>query len=250
MLRLAIAAASAAAVVAAGYQTKSPTGQWYGRTFTGSPDRARQLALTYDDGPNDPHTQQLLEVLSKHNVHATFFLIGRYVKQLPQIAREISQAGHVIGNHTFTHPSLLFKSKTEINRQLVDCRAALEDAIGAHSNLFRPPFGSRRPAVLRVARELGFEPVMWNVTAYDWKGNAALQIERNVSKQIRGGDVILLHDGGHHHIGEDRSQTVVATNHLLTRYKAEEFEFVTIPQMMMRTDASTYSASSTHPQSL
>ncbi|HTU41105.1 MAG TPA: polysaccharide deacetylase family protein [Candidatus Aquilonibacter sp.] len=232
MLRFAIAAASAAAAVAAGYQTKSPTGQWYGRTFIGVPRPSRQLALTYDDGPNDPHTQRLLELLGRHNTHATFFPIGRFVKQLPQIAREISQAGHVIGNHTFTHPSLIFKSKTEIKRQFIDCRSALEDAIGAHSNLFRPPFGSRRPAVLRIARELGFEPIMWNVTGYDWNAPPASQIEYKVSKQIRGGDVILLHDGGHRRIGVDRSQTIIATDHLLTRFKNEGFEFVTIPEMM------------------
>jgi peptidoglycan-N-acetylglucosamine deacetylase len=238
MFRLAIAAASAAASVAAAYQTKSPTGQWYGRTFIGVSRPSRQLALTYDDGPNDPHTQRLLELLAKHNVHATFFLIGRYVKQLPQIAREISQAGHVIGNHTSTHPSLIFKSKAKIKRQLTDCSAAVEDAIGAHSNLFRPPFGSRRPAVLRIARELGFEPIMWNVTAYDWKRLSGAQIEHNITSKIRGGDVILLHDGGHRHIGEDRSQTVIATDRLLTRYKAGEFEFVTIPQMMEKPAAS------------
>ncbi|MGC1373007.1 MAG: polysaccharide deacetylase family protein, partial [Candidatus Sulfotelmatobacter sp.] len=227
MLRLAIAAASAAAV-AAGYQTKSPTGQWYGRTFIGTPPPSRQLALTYDDGPNDPHTQRLLELLAKHNIRATFFLIGRHVKRLPQIAREISQAGHVIGNHTFTHPSLIFKSKTEIKRELTDCRAAINDAIGAHSNLFRPPFGSRRPAVLRVARALGFEPIMWNVTAYDWKLLSGAQIERNITSKLRGGDVILLHDGGHQRTGIDRSQTVIATDHLLTQFKNESFEFVTI----------------------
>jgi peptidoglycan-N-acetylglucosamine deacetylase len=235
MFRLAIAAASAAAAVAAGYQTKSPTGQWYGRTFIGVSRPSRQLALTYDDGPNDPHTQRLLELLAKHNVHATFFLIGRYVQQLPRIAREISQAGHAIGNHTFTHPSLIFKSKAEIARELTSCRAALEDAIGGHSNLFRPPFGSRRPAVLRVARELGFEPVMWNIAGYDWKALSATQIERNIASKIRGGDVILLHDGGHKHIGVDRFQTILATERLLTRYKAGEFEFVTVPQMMNST---------------
>jgi peptidoglycan-N-acetylglucosamine deacetylase len=232
MLRLAIAAAASAAAVVAGYQTKSPTGQWYGRTFTGAPHPSRQLALTYDDGPNHPHTQRLLELLAKHDVRATFFLIGRYVQQLPQIAREISRAGHVIGNHTFTHPSLLLRSEAEIKRELIGCRAALEDAIGAHSNLFRPPFGSRRPAVLRIARELGLEPIMWNVTAYDWKPLPAAQIEHNITSKIRGGDVILLHDGGHQRIGVDRSQTVIATGQLLTRYKDEEFDFVTIPQMM------------------
>jgi peptidoglycan-N-acetylglucosamine deacetylase len=217
--------------VAAGYQSMAPTGQWYGRTFTGLARGTQQLALTYDDGPNDPHTLRLLEVLARHDVHATFFLIGRYVQQLPEITRQIVEAGHVVGNHTFSHPLLIFKTAAEIRQELSDCRSALQDAVGEHSNLFRPPFGGRRPAVLRISGELGFEPVMWNVTGYDWKAPPAAVIERKVAKQIRGGDVILLHDGGHRALGADRSQTVLATDRLIQRYKAEN-EFLTIPEMM------------------
>lgn len=231
MLALTLTAVSGAAAVAAGYQSMAPTGQWYGRTFTGLPG-SRQIALTYDDGPNDPHTLRLLEVLAEHGVQATFFLIGRYVRQRPEIAREIVQAGHVVGNHTFNHPLLIFKSETEIRREISQCRAVLQDAIGQHSNLFRPPFGGRRPAVLRVARELGLEPIMWNVTGYDWSAPAAEKIERTVAKRIRGGDVILLHDGGHKQIGADRSNTVTATDHLIARYKSEGYEFLSIPQRM------------------
>jgi len=232
MLGLALTAISTAAAVAAGYQSIAPTGQWYGRTFTGLPRSSRQIALTYDDGPNDPHTLRLLEVLARQDVQATFFLIGSHVQQHQEIAREIVQAGHAVGNHTFTHPLLTFKSESEIRQQLSECRAALQDAIGEHSNLFRPPFGGRRPAVLRVARELGMQPVMWNVTGYDWKAPPADVIERKVAKQIRGGDVILLHDGGHKEMGADRSQTVMATDRLIVRYKSEGYEFVTIPRMI------------------
>jgi peptidoglycan-N-acetylglucosamine deacetylase len=235
MLAVAVTGAvSAAAAVAAGYQSMAPTGQWYGKTFTGLPRGSRQVALTYDDGPNDPHTLRLLDILAKHSVHATFFLIGRYVQQRPEIVRQIARAGHTIGNHTFTHPLLTFKSDTEIKRELSECRAVLQDAIGAHSNLFRPPFGGRRPAVLRIARELGLQPVMWNLTGYDWSAPPAAAIERKVANHIRGGDVILLHDGGHKQLGADRSQTVIATDHILARYKSEGFEFVTIPQMMAK----------------
>ena len=210
----------------------APTGQWYGRTFTGLARGSKQLALTYDDGPNDPHTLRLLEVLARHDVRATFFLIGRYVQQRPDIVRALVNAGHVVGNHTFTHPLLTLKSTAEVRNELTACRAAIQDAIGNHSNLFRPPFGGRRPAVLRVARELGLEPVMWNVTGYDWNAPPAPVIERKVSRQMRGGDVILLHDGGHKEMGADRSQTVVATDHLIERYKQEGYEFTTIRQMM------------------
>jgi peptidoglycan-N-acetylglucosamine deacetylase len=236
MLIVELAGAATIAAVTAGYQSMAPTGQMFGPTFTGLPLASKQLALTYDDGPNDPHTLHLLEVLARHDVQATFFLIGRYVQQRPDIALEIVKAGHTIGNHTFTHPLLIFKSAGKIRQELSCCRSALQDAIGEHSNLFRPPFGGRRPTVFRIARELGLEPVMWNVTGYDWNAPPAEVIERKVAKQIRGGDVILLHDGGHKHMGADRSQAVVATNHLIERYKAEGYEFVTIPQMMSKTN--------------
>jgi peptidoglycan/xylan/chitin deacetylase (PgdA/CDA1 family) len=234
-LVLGIAAAAAttlAALATAGYHSMAPTGQWYGRTFTGLARGSKQLALTYDDGPNDPHTLRLLEVLARHEVHATFFMIGRYVRQRSDIVREIAQARHTIANHTFTHPALTFKPAAEIREELTACRAALEDAVGEHSNLFRPPFGARRPATLRIARELGLEPIMWNVTGYDWTAPPAGVIIQKVSKKIRGGNVILLHDGGHKEMGADRSQTVQATDTLIKRYKNEGYEFKTIPQMM------------------
>src|ERR1700690_376714 len=146
MLVPVLAGTAAAAAVAAGYQSMAPTGQWYGRTFIGMPRTGlargtKQLALTYDDGPNDPHTLRLLEVLARQGVQATFFLIGRYVQQRPEIAREIVRAGHVVGNHTFTHPLLTFKSDAEIRRELSECNAALRDTLGQPVNLFRPPFG-------------------------------------------------------------------------------------------------------------
>src|SRR5207249_11961017 len=92
--------AASAAAISAGYQSMAPTGQWYGRTFTSLARRTKQLALTYDDGPNDPHTTRVLEVLARHNVRATFLPIGRYAQQRPAIARAAVKAGHVIGNPT------------------------------------------------------------------------------------------------------------------------------------------------------
>ncbi len=227
-----IAAGGIGAAIAAGYQSMSPTGQWYGRTFSRFQDGSRRLALTYDDGPNDPHTLRLLEVLDKHQIHATFFVIGQYVQKRPDIVREIAEQGHVIGNHTFNHPLLIFKSEAEIKRQITECKRAINDAVGEHSNLFRPPFGGRRPAVIRIARELGLQPVMWNVTGYDWNAPAAETIERKVSREIKGGDIVLLHDGGHKKFGADRSSTVAASDTLISQYKSEGYEFVTIPDAM------------------
>ena len=232
MLPALLGLTAAAAASAAGYQSMAPTGQWFGRTFAGGMRGSKQIALTYDDGPNDPHTLKLLDVLAKHSVQATFFMIGRYVQQRPDIARAVAQAGHVIGNHTLTHPLLIFKSEAQTRAQLVDCHQALQDAIGQHSNLFRPPWGGRRPATLRIARELGLQTVMWNVTGYDWNAPPAAVIESKVARQMRGGDVILLHDGEHRAMGADRAQTVMATDSLIRRYKDEGYEFVPVPEMM------------------
>lgn len=210
----------------------APTGQWYGRTFIGLPRGSKQIALTYDDGPNDPHTLRLLDVLAKHNAKATFFLIGQFVQLRPDIVRDVVKAGHVIANHTFTHPNLIFASGRETHSQLERCTRAIEDAAGQTPRLFRPPFGGRRPGTLGIARSLTLEAIMWNITGYDWNAPPSERIMTRVSGQIRGGDVVLLHDGGHLGMGADRAQTVIATDQLIERFSKEGREFVTIPEMM------------------
>jgi peptidoglycan/xylan/chitin deacetylase (PgdA/CDA1 family) len=227
-----LSAAALAAASAAGYQSMAPSGQWYGRTFTRLPRPSKKLALTYDDGPNDPYTLRLLEVLAKHNVQATFFLIGRYAQQKPEIVRELSRARHAVGNHTHTHPQLIFQSEMQVRIQLSTCQKILSDTIGESVNLFRPPYGGRRPAVLRIAREMNLQPIMWSITGYDWSPTTPERIEQHVNRQLRGGDVILLHDGGHVEIGADRSHTVAVTDRLISRFKAEGYEFVTVPEML------------------
>lgn len=230
MLGLTIASSAIAGGAAAAYQSIGPTAQWYGRALCRLPGGSKQIALTFDDGPNDPHTLHLLDVLAKHNVHATFFMIGRYVRQRPDIAAGVAKRGHVIGNHTFTHPFLAIQSAARIRAEIAECTKALTDAVGEHSQLFRPPWGARRPGVFRIARQLGLQPVMWNVTGYDWNAPPAEYIERKVARRVRGGSIVLLHDGGHIALGADRSNTVKAVDKLIGGYKAEGYEFVTIPQ--------------------
>jgi peptidoglycan/xylan/chitin deacetylase (PgdA/CDA1 family) len=188
--------------------------------------------LTYDDGPNDPHTLRLLEVLARHVVKATFFLLGRFVAEKPEIAREVARAGHAIGNHTFNHPNLIFCSAARVRSELERCRKVLTDTVGEHSALWRPPFGARLPHVLSVSRKLGLDAVMWTVSSNDWKIYTADGIERRVAKRVRGGDIILMHDGGHVRMGADRARTVEATDRLIQRCKNQGYEFVTVSEMM------------------
>jgi peptidoglycan/xylan/chitin deacetylase (PgdA/CDA1 family) len=220
--------------------TRLPWSQLYGESFLGLKAGTPVLALTFDDGPNDPYTLQLLEVLARHQVPATFFMVGSYVRQRPELARAVAAGGHEIGNHAFSHKPLTWMSEQRVRQEIEDTSNAIEEATGSRPYLFRPPFGCRGPQTFKVARELKMFPVQWGVTCFDWSAKSPEQIVKHARRQIEGGEVILLHDGGHLHFGTDRSNTVAATDQLIGEYKAKGFHFVTITEMMqLRPDAAT-----------
>lgn len=218
-------AAAVALVAVGGTLTQAalrPQSSLFGRTVIAGRDPA-EIALTYDDGPNDAATGKLLEVLARHNARATFFMIGRFVRQRPEIVREVRAAGHLVGNHTMTHPWLTTKPASLIREELRACNAALEDVLGEPVRYFRPPHGARRPVVLRAARELGLTVVQWNVQGNDWEPIGAQGILHNLEsgmRQVEGrgqGANVLLHDGYDRAMGADRSGTVQATERLLEK---------------------------------
>lgn len=221
-----------------------PGSQMFGRTVLAGRN-AREIALTYDDGPNDPYTLRLLEILARYNVRATFFLIGRFVRQRPQIARQIRDSGHLIGNHTMTHPVLLGLSPLEIHEELAACNASIADATGESVRFFRPPHGARCQRILRTAAELELIPVMWNVTGRDWTPLQPEQILRRVVRKVcmnqrrKKGSNILLHDGGGTHFGVDRSPTLEATRRMLESWCQGEYDFVTIEKWVNQASASS-----------
>jgi peptidoglycan/xylan/chitin deacetylase (PgdA/CDA1 family) len=221
----------------AGFESMWPTMHAYGRSFIGLERGSPYLALTYDDGPNDPWTLRLLEVLDRHSVKATFFVLGKFVRQKPEIVRALAAAGHVIGNHSWDHPRLIFASDAELHRQVEETQSVIFDACGVTPTLFRPPYGGRRPGTLQAVRALGLEPVMWNVTCYDWKATSADKVFAHAQRQIRGGDVILMHDGDQLAMGTDRGHSVEATDRIIAQYKAQGYQFVTIPEMMKKLGA-------------
>ncbi len=230
---LGVAALAAAAGFCA-YASIAPQSQLFGRTIIAGRDPA-EFALTYDDGPNEPWTSQLLDLLARHEVRGTFFLIGKYVRQRPDLVRKIRDAGHLIGNHTVTHPWLAIQSPRRVREELAGCNAALEDVLGQPVRFFRPPHGSRRPDVLRAASELGLTPVMWNAMGFDWRVNAtagqiATHLEQGIARNRRNGhgSNLLLHDGGHLQFGVDRSQSVRATQLILERHPQGEVRYLTV----------------------
>jgi peptidoglycan-N-acetylglucosamine deacetylase len=228
--------AAAAVVATAGtltYAALSAQSQLFGPTLI-APAKPNEIALTYDDGPNPAATPQLLEVLARHNVRVSFFLIGNFVRQCPSLVRDIAAAGHLIGNHTTTHPWLPFHSDARIRQELADCNAALEDTLGTPVRYFRAPHGARRPVVLRVARELNLISTQWNIITGDWKPIVAATIAARITQGIshnqnrNRASNIVLHDGGNLGLGAPRIPTVEATNLLLQQYKSTPTNFVTL----------------------
>lgn len=226
---LGLAALSAGGYLYAGVW---PTSQIFGKTLVAGHNR-QEIALTFDDGPNERCTPELLEILARHQVRATFFMVGKYIRQRPDLARAVHEAGHLVGNHTMTHPMLMGCSRKQIREELRDCKALLEDTLGTAIHYFRPPFGARRPYVLREAKALGLTPVMWNVTGHDWNPCPSEQVERTLTagiaknqKQARSSN-LLLHDGGHLEMGADRSHTLRAVDWLLSQGR-EDRSYVTV----------------------
>jgi peptidoglycan/xylan/chitin deacetylase (PgdA/CDA1 family) len=214
------------------YASRWPTSQIFGRTLI-APRRPRELALTYDDGPNPAWTPRLLDLLAEHDIKATFFMVGKFVKTDLEVARRVFEAGHLIGNHTWSHPDLSRVSDAQVLEELTRTNDILAEITGKSVQHFRPPFGARRPYVLKLARQLGLVPVTWNAMTSDWSEPSADKIATRLMNKIdrnerRGyASNIVLHDGNHRAQGGDRGPSVSATEQLLERYDRSH-KFVTL----------------------
>ncbi len=242
MKRWALFVALLGAALYVGYQTlEAPANQLFGRTLVNGPDDRREVALTYDDGPNPPYTGRILDVLRAERVHATFFVVGRAVSADPATVRRIVREGHAIGNHTWDHRHLLVETPATMRSELQRTDAAIYAAAGVHTRLMRPPFGARDFAVLGEARQLGYTVVMWSVPLpNDWDRPGDATIAQRVLDHVGDGSIIVLHDGNRGivcrgmHASDvcDRSQDVAATRLIVERLRARGFRFVTVPQLM------------------
>ena len=234
LAELASIAALTAGLATAGYIINGlrPTSQLFGRCLI-APPNPNQIAFTFDDGPNPRWTPQLLDLLARYNVRATFFLIGQFAMQQRDLVRRTHEAGHLIGNHTWTHPNLFRTNRHDTRKELVETTDCLAQIVGAPIHFFRPPFGMRKPSTLRIVRELGLIPVTWNVIGNDWNAPSAEAIVNRVThltdKNSSHGYAtnLVLHDGGHRTLDADRSRTVTAAGELLARYTPTR-SFVTL----------------------
>jgi peptidoglycan/xylan/chitin deacetylase (PgdA/CDA1 family) len=229
-----LGAAAGLGLAAGGFAYASlwPASQLFGSALI-APPRPGELALTFDDGPNPVWTPRLLDLLSRRGVRATFFLVGSRAQAEPDLVRQIAAAGHLIGNHSWTHLNLALAPAHRIEEQLSRSSDTLAQITGAPPRFFRPPFGARRPETLRIARRLGLVPVLWNAMTSDWKNPSADSIASRLTNKIdrlyRRGQAanIVLHDGSHADPAADRAPSVAAAAQLISRYQPTH-QFVTL----------------------
>jgi peptidoglycan/xylan/chitin deacetylase (PgdA/CDA1 family) len=214
------------------YFLENPASQMFGKTVTRVPLQQKIVALTYDDGPNPPYTNEIVDYLHAQHVVATFFVVGRAVQAYPAVVRLEVADGNALGNHSWDHAHLVLESSKHIARELALTDAAIAKATGVHTRLFRPPFGARDYAVIDVARRMGYQVIMWSVPLpRDWQNPPPQVIRDRVLPYVRDGSIIVLHDGNRGRAG-NRAASVAATKLIVQALRAQGYRFVTVPELI------------------
>jgi peptidoglycan/xylan/chitin deacetylase (PgdA/CDA1 family) len=237
----------AALLVVAGYLgykwVEDPRNQLFGKTLVSGPPDERLVALTFDDGPNPPFTDRILDVLRDEHVRATFFVVGRAVAAHPAEVARMAREGDALGNHTWDHQHLLALPSRSVDAELARTDDAIFHATGTRPRLMRPPFGARDFDSLSQVRHDGYTVVMWSVPLpKDWEQPGDATIAARVIDKVSPGSIIVLHDGNRGMLcgvdrrvpprACDRGQDVAATRTIIETLRSRGYTFVTIPELM------------------
>ncbi len=236
-LRSAPTLAAAGLGVAAGgvivYEWLTPRSWIYGPVFWHARTQEPIIALTFDDGPCHPYTEQLMELFDREEIRATFFMPGHNVRREPTLAAEVASR-HAVGNHTNTHPHLTWSLPSTVRDELQRGQEAIQDATGTVPSIFRVPHGWYGPQVISTANDLGMSCIGWSVMAWDWNKPPQETITRRILHGAGPGGITLLHDGQDTdaYPKADRSRTIAAVPRIIHSLKEQGFRFVTVPELM------------------
>lgn len=255
-----VAAVALAAVGVSAYEiVENPSNQMFGKTVVSGPANERVVALTYDDGPNPPYTNRILDVLDSEHVHATFFVVGQAVAAYPGVLQREVHDGDAVGNHTWSHEHLIVMDPAQVRDSLLRTDAAIYNAASIHTRIMRPPFGARDWIVLDQARRMGYTPVMWSVPlAHDWDNPPPQEIANRIVTYVHDGSIIVLHDGNRgqlcakQHLSPricDRSSDIEATRLIVEKLKREGYRFITVPELIALRGGLTRSETAMHTPS-
>jgi len=191
---------------------------------------AKKIALTFDDAPDTVYTPQVLDILKKYNVKATFFIVGRLAETHPEIVKRMVKEGHIIGNHSYNHSLLTKLTDEQYRMQITKTQKILNNTIGYMPKLVRPPYGEISESQLLWASEHNLLVVNWNVDSLDWKQLNQQQVTANVLNNARAGAIVLQHTGGGPN--QDLSGTVNALPTIIESLQAKGYRLVTLPELL------------------
>lgn len=205
---------------------------WAPTLWRGAGDDKR-VALTFDDGPDPNFTPRVLLVLKEKNVPAAFFCVGQRIEQNPDLAKQIHDQGHLIGNHSFHHGMWInFGSRATLRHEVDSCNAAIQKAAGVKPNLYRPPHGFKNPALGDVLNDRQMVVIGWQVRGFDAVTTDAARITTRIVNGAKPGGVITLHDGAGLQGTDDRSATVEALPVIIDGLRARGFKFVRLDELL------------------
>ena len=186
-----------------------------------------KIALTFDDGPHPYRTDDILNLLEKYKIKATFFVVGENVSYYPEPFKRTVAMGHEIGNHTYHHTPLSDTCEKTVTEEIAQTDEIIFKTVGLHPKLFRPPEGSYGEHALKTAQSMGMRMILWTVDTRDWERPPAEAIVENVMKNVRGGSILLFHDYMH-----KTAHTMEALEILLPKLLERGFEFVTVSELI------------------
>lgn len=208
-----------------------PGNSFYGHVLYQEPTEKKVIALTFDDGPYPPYTQDLLKLLAEEKVHVTFFLVGENAVKHSDLIRQEMAAGHEIALHSYIHQDQLKLKPEEVRANLERGKAALKQITGKDVQYFRPPHGFKDWLVLDEIQRAGLEAVNWSVIPRDWTNPGADVIAERVISKAHPGAIVLLHDGDSPKYQAPRAQTIAATREIIHQLREQGYEFVTISEL-------------------
>jgi peptidoglycan-N-acetylglucosamine deacetylase len=192
--------------------------------------KIKQVALTFDDGPDVKYTSQILDILKSYNIKATFFILGEKALEYPEMVKKIINEGHVIGNHTWDHHYLSNLNATQVKDEVKKDDQVLFSIAGYHTMLFRPPYGAASKNVISEVASMGYHIIDWSVDTRDWAGTPASTILKYVSNEVRPGGIILQHCSGGRKGNLDN--TIKALPEIISMLEAKNYHFVTVPELL------------------
>lgn len=190
----------------------------------------KQIALTFDDVPDPRFTPQVLDVLRRYHVHATFFIVGSRAEKHPGLVARMIREGHAVGNHSYNHPQFGKISLNAFRTQIIRTENIIKTTAGYKPRLIRPPYGDISEPQLKWAKAHGYKLVNWNVDSLDWKGLSKSQVRNNIIANAGKGAIILQHGGGGR--GSDLRGTIQALPEVISIMRNRGYTFVTVPQLL------------------